>query len=99
MAGMVEIVETLEQKLKRHEDALVACMAEIERLQKRVAPSPCLSSMTPTFSLDAEALAQGRFDICYGPIRCFEGQNARERLRETASEFAAIQAGAEPAHD
>src|SRR5690348_13234998 len=30
---MVEIVETLEQKLKRHEDALVACMAEIERLR------------------------------------------------------------------
>jgi hypothetical protein len=28
---MVE--ETLEQKLKRHEDALVACMAEIQRLR------------------------------------------------------------------
>src|SRR5689334_22459319 len=30
---MAEIVETLEQKLRRHEDALVACMAEIERLR------------------------------------------------------------------
>jgi hypothetical protein len=30
---MVEVVETLEAKLKRHEDALVACMAEIERLR------------------------------------------------------------------
>ena len=32
MAGMVE--ETLEQRLKRHEDALVACMAEITRLRE-----------------------------------------------------------------
>ena len=31
--GMVEVVETLEAKLKRHEDALVACMAEIEKLR------------------------------------------------------------------
>ena len=31
MAGMVE--ETLEAKLKRHEDALVACMAEITKLR------------------------------------------------------------------
>jgi len=31
MVGMVE--ETPEAKLKRHEDALVACMAEIERLR------------------------------------------------------------------
>src|SRR6516165_9011128 len=30
---MVEVVETLEAKLKRHEDALVACMAEIEKLR------------------------------------------------------------------
>ena len=34
MAGMVEVVETLETKLKRHEDALVACMAEITRLRE-----------------------------------------------------------------
>ena len=33
MASMVEVAETPEQKLKRHEDALVACMAEIERLR------------------------------------------------------------------
>jgi CII-binding regulator of phage lambda lysogenization HflD len=32
--GMVEVVETLETKLKRHEDALVACMAEITRLRE-----------------------------------------------------------------
>jgi hypothetical protein len=32
MAGMVE--ETLEQKLKRHEDALSACMLEITRLRE-----------------------------------------------------------------
>jgi hypothetical protein len=32
MASMVE--ETTEQKLKRHEDALVACMAEITRLRE-----------------------------------------------------------------
>jgi hypothetical protein len=32
IAGMVE--ETLEAKLKRHEDALVACMAEITRLRE-----------------------------------------------------------------
>ena len=31
---MVEVVETLEQKLKRHEDALVACMAEITKLRE-----------------------------------------------------------------
>src|SRR5215472_8279457 len=31
---MVEVVETLETKLKRHEDALVACMAEITRLRE-----------------------------------------------------------------
>jgi hypothetical protein len=31
---MVEVVETLEAKLKRHEDALVACMAEITRLRE-----------------------------------------------------------------
>jgi hypothetical protein len=31
MTDMIE--ETLEAKLKRHEDALVACMAEIERLR------------------------------------------------------------------
>jgi hypothetical protein len=31
--GMAEVVETPEQKLKRHEDALIACMAEIERLR------------------------------------------------------------------
>jgi hypothetical protein len=30
---MVEVVETLEAKLKRHEDALVACIAEIQRLR------------------------------------------------------------------
>jgi hypothetical protein len=30
---MVEVVETLEQKLKRHEDALAACMVEIQRLR------------------------------------------------------------------
>ena len=33
MASMVELVETPEQKLKRHEDALIACMAEIEKLR------------------------------------------------------------------
>ena len=33
MTGMVE--ETLEAKLKRHEDALVACMAEITKLRGR----------------------------------------------------------------
>jgi hypothetical protein len=32
MTGMAE--ETLEAKLKRHEDALVACMAEITRLRE-----------------------------------------------------------------
>ena len=32
--GMVEVIETAEQKLKRHEDALVACMAEITRLRE-----------------------------------------------------------------
>jgi hypothetical protein len=31
---MVEVVETLEAKLKRHEDALVACMAEITKLRE-----------------------------------------------------------------
>jgi hypothetical protein len=31
--GVVEVVETPEQKLKRHEDALVACMAEITKLR------------------------------------------------------------------
>jgi hypothetical protein len=30
---MVEAAETLEAKLKRHEDALIACMAEIEKLR------------------------------------------------------------------
>ena len=34
MAGMAEVVETPEQKLKRHEDALVACMAEITKLRE-----------------------------------------------------------------
>ena len=34
IAGMVEVVETPEQKLKRHEDALVACMAEITKLRE-----------------------------------------------------------------
>jgi hypothetical protein len=33
-ANMVEIVETLEAKLKRHEAALVACMAEITKLRE-----------------------------------------------------------------
>ena len=33
MAVMVEVVETLEAKLKRHEDALAACMVEIQRLR------------------------------------------------------------------
>jgi len=33
ISGMVEVVETLEAKLKRHEDALVACMAEITKLR------------------------------------------------------------------
>ena len=33
-ADMVEVVETLEAKLKRHEDALVACMAEITKLRE-----------------------------------------------------------------
>ena len=32
--GMVEVVETPEAKLKRHEDALIACMAEITRLRE-----------------------------------------------------------------
>ena len=32
--GMVEVEETLEAKLKRHEDALVACMAEITKLRE-----------------------------------------------------------------
>src|SRR6516165_3120899 len=32
--GMAEVAETLEAKLKRHEDALVACMAEITRLRE-----------------------------------------------------------------
>jgi hypothetical protein len=32
--GMVEVVETPEAKLKRHEDALVACMAEITKLRE-----------------------------------------------------------------
>jgi hypothetical protein len=31
---MVEVGETIEAKLKRHEDALVACMAEITRLRE-----------------------------------------------------------------
>ena len=31
---MAEVVETLETKLKRHEDALVACMTEITRLRE-----------------------------------------------------------------
>ena len=31
--GMVEVVETLEAKLKRHEGALSLCMAEIEKLR------------------------------------------------------------------
>src|SRR6516162_8445463 len=31
---MVEVEETLEAKLKRHEDALVACMAEITKLRE-----------------------------------------------------------------
>jgi hypothetical protein len=31
---MVEVVETPEAKLKRHEDALVACMAEITKLRE-----------------------------------------------------------------
>jgi hypothetical protein len=31
---MVEVVESLEAKLKRHEDALVACMAEITKLRE-----------------------------------------------------------------
>ena len=30
---MVEVVETPEQKLRRHEEALVACMAEITKLR------------------------------------------------------------------
>ena len=30
---MVEVAETLEAKLKRHEDALAACMVEIQRLR------------------------------------------------------------------
>jgi len=34
VAGMVEVTETLEAKLKRHEDALVACMAEITKLRE-----------------------------------------------------------------
>ena len=34
MASMVEVEETSEQKLKRHETALVACMAEITRLRE-----------------------------------------------------------------
>jgi FtsZ-binding cell division protein ZapB len=34
MVGMVEVVETLEQKLKRHQDALSACMVEITRLRE-----------------------------------------------------------------
>jgi hypothetical protein len=33
-AGVAEVVETLEAKLKRHEDALIACMAEITRLRE-----------------------------------------------------------------
>ena len=32
-AGMAEVVETLEAKLKRHEDALALCMAEIQKLR------------------------------------------------------------------
>jgi len=32
--GVVEVIETAEQKLKRHEVALVACMAEITRLRE-----------------------------------------------------------------
>ena len=32
--GVVEVIETAEQKLKRHEDALVACMAEITKLRE-----------------------------------------------------------------
>ena len=34
MPWRVEVVETLEAKLKRHEDALVACMAEITKLRE-----------------------------------------------------------------
>jgi hypothetical protein len=34
MAGMVEVAETLEAKLKRHEDALRACIAEITKLRE-----------------------------------------------------------------
>jgi hypothetical protein len=30
---MVEIVETLEAKLRRHEDALSLCMVEIQKLR------------------------------------------------------------------
>ena len=33
MAGMAEVAETLEAKLKRHEDALSLCIAEIEKLR------------------------------------------------------------------
>ena len=33
-ADMAEVVETPEAKLKRHEDALVACMAEITKLRE-----------------------------------------------------------------
>jgi len=31
---MAEVIETLEAKLKRHEDALIACMAEITKLRE-----------------------------------------------------------------
>jgi hypothetical protein len=34
LAGMTE--ETAEQKLKRHEDALAACMVEITRLREEM---------------------------------------------------------------
>ena len=40
IAGMVE--ETAEQKLKRHEDALVVCMAEITKLREEKCPAALL---------------------------------------------------------
>src|SRR5215471_6355844 len=56
--------------------------------------SPEISnSPVPTFSFAVEALADGRFDICCGPVRCFEGRNANEWLSETAGKSDFIQTG------
>ena len=56
---MVEIVETPEAKLKRHEDALVACMAEITKLRAenarlRSAEADALSTLRMIYGDDSQ---------------------------------------------